>query len=73
MQEQISAGAAITPATSSIWRTEIAETVKLSWPMALTQLGQIAMMTSDLALLGRLGEHLSPPSRWRIPCCLPLL
>jgi MATE family multidrug resistance protein len=25
--------------------------------MALTQLGQIAMMTSDLALLGRLGEH----------------
>jgi MATE family multidrug resistance protein len=25
--------------------------------MALTQLGQIAMMTSDLALLGRLGDH----------------
>ncbi len=24
--------------------------------MALTQLGQIAMMTSDLALLGRLGD-----------------
>jgi len=57
MQEHTSAGAAITPATSSIWRTEVADTVKLSWPMALTQLGQIAMMTSDLALLGRLGEH----------------
>ncbi len=57
MQEQTSAGAVITPAKTSIWRTEVADTVKLSWPMALTQLGQIAMMTSDLALLGRLGEH----------------
>src|SRR5262249_35221716 len=26
-------------------------------PMAATQLGQIAMMTTDLALLGRLGDH----------------
>ena len=33
-----------------------AETVKLAWPMALTQLGQIAMMTTDLALIGRLGD-----------------
>ena len=33
------------------------ETVKLAWPIALTQLGQIAMMTTDLALIGRLGEH----------------
>jgi len=57
MQERTSAGAAITPAQPSIWRTEVADTVRLSWPMALTQLGQIAMMTSDLALLGRLGEH----------------
>jgi multidrug resistance protein, MATE family len=39
-----------------VWRTEIAETVKLAWPMALTQLGQIAMMTTDLALIGRLGD-----------------
>ena len=39
-----------------VWRTEIADTVKLAWPMALTQLGQIAMMTTDLALIGRLGE-----------------
>jgi multidrug resistance protein, MATE family len=51
------AGAAITPATPSIWRKEVGDTVKLAWPMALTQLGQIAMMTSDLALLGRLGDH----------------
>jgi MATE family multidrug resistance protein len=39
-----------------VWRAEVAETAKLAWPMALTQLGQIAMMTTDLALIGRLGE-----------------
>jgi MATE family multidrug resistance protein len=33
------------------------ETVKLALPIALTQLGQIAMMTSDLVLIGRLGDH----------------
>ena len=40
----------------AIWRTEMIDTVKLAWPMALTQLGQIAMMTTDLALIGRLGD-----------------
>ena len=39
-----------------VWRAEIVETVKLAWPMALTQLGQIAMMTTDLALIGRLSD-----------------
>src|SRR5258707_10087842 len=34
---------------------ELTETLKLAVPMALTQLGQIAMMTTDLALIGRLG------------------
>ena len=28
----------------------------LAWPMALTQLGHVAMMTTDLALVGRLGD-----------------
>src|SRR5207237_1708810 len=36
---------------------EFAETLKLAVPMALTQLGQIAMMTTDLALIGRLGDQ----------------
>jgi MATE family multidrug resistance protein len=36
--------------------TELAETLKLSVPLALTQLGQIAMMTTDLAFIGRLGS-----------------
>jgi MATE family multidrug resistance protein len=36
---------------------ELAETLKLAVPIALTQLGQIAMMTTDLALVGRLGDQ----------------
>jgi MATE family multidrug resistance protein len=44
------------PATRAVWRAEIGETVKLALPIALTQLGQIAMMTTDLALVGRLGD-----------------
>src|SRR5437764_8535390 len=35
---------------------ELTETLKLALPIALTQLGQIAMMTTDLALIGRLGD-----------------
>lgn len=37
--------------------TEFIETLTLALPIALTQLGQIAMMTTDLALIGRLGDH----------------
>jgi len=48
--------AAEPPIKRAIWRSELIETIKLAWPMALTQLGQIAMMTTDLALIGRLGE-----------------
>jgi MATE family, multidrug efflux pump len=39
----------------AIWRAEMVETARLAWPIALTQLGQIAMMTTDLALIGQLG------------------
>src|ERR1700758_1322466 len=35
---------------------ELPETLRLAVPIALTQLGQIAMMTTDLVLIGRLGE-----------------
>src|SRR5436305_4981566 len=35
---------------------ELSETLKLALPIAATQLGQIAMMTTDLALIGRLGD-----------------
>jgi MATE family, multidrug efflux pump len=36
---------------------ELTETLRLAVPMALTQLGQIAMMTTDLAFIGRLGNE----------------
>src|SRR3954454_10210134 len=36
---------------------ELTATLKLAVPIALTQLGQIAMMTTDLALIGRLGDQ----------------
>jgi multidrug resistance protein, MATE family len=35
---------------------ELTETLRLAVPIALTQLGQIAMMTTDLAFIGRLGD-----------------
>src|SRR5215208_767275 len=56
MPGAISAAGAVS-ADRGIWRDEMAETVKLALPIALTQLGQIAMMTSDLALIGRLGDQ----------------
>jgi MATE family, multidrug efflux pump len=45
------------PAPETAWRAEIVDTMRLAWPMAVTQLGQVAMMTTDLMLLGRLGDH----------------
>ncbi|MGB8489192.1 MAG: hypothetical protein WCD67_23225, partial [Xanthobacteraceae bacterium] len=45
------------PLRPSVWRGELIETIKLAGPLALTQLGQIAMMTIDLALIGRLGNN----------------
>src|SRR3954471_17965193 len=36
---------------------EFGETLKLAVPIALTQLGQIAMMTTDIALIGRFGTE----------------
>jgi multidrug resistance protein, MATE family len=36
---------------------ELAETLKLAAPMALTQLGQIAMTTTDLIFIGRISDE----------------
>jgi MATE family multidrug resistance protein len=43
------------PSSRDVWRREIADTLRLAVPMAASQLGQVAMMTTDLALIGRLG------------------
>jgi MATE family multidrug resistance protein len=44
------------PARSRHLALELAETLRLAVPLALTQLGQIAMMTTDIAFIGRLGS-----------------
>lgn len=36
---------------------ELSETAKLAWPMGLTQIAQIVMMTTDLAFIGYLGAE----------------
>jgi MATE family multidrug resistance protein len=54
--ETIRAADAAVPAASGLWRAELVQTIRLAVPMALTQLGQIVMMTTDLVLIGRLGD-----------------
>lgn len=38
----------------NLWRDEIRATVSLAWPMVLTNLGQTAMHTTDVMMMGRL-------------------
>src|SRR5579864_8308350 len=47
------ASIATTPRDRLAW--ELIETLRLAVPMALTQLSQIAMITTDLVFIGRLG------------------
>lgn len=49
--------AAAAPVSRHHLALELVETLKLAVPIALTQLGQIAMMTTDIALIGRLGSE----------------
>jgi multidrug resistance protein, MATE family len=42
-------------APESLWRDEIRATLSLSWPMVLTNLGQTAMTSTDVMMIGRLG------------------
>ena len=44
-------------ASSPHLASELTETLKLAAPMALTQLGQIAMTTTDLAFIGRISDE----------------
>jgi multidrug resistance protein, MATE family len=54
--DQIGRAGVTAPAAGHHLSLELAETLKLAAPMAATQLGQIAMMTTDLAFIGRLGD-----------------
>jgi multidrug resistance protein, MATE family len=48
---------AAVPASGHHLSLELGETLRLAVPIALTQLGQIAMMTTDIAFIGRLGSE----------------
>src|SRR5262245_59166631 len=54
--EIVSAADAGASAGQGSWRAELVQTARLAGPMALIQLGQIGMMTTDLLLIGRLGD-----------------
>lgn len=49
--------ASVTMTASHHLAAELGETLKLAVPLALTQLGQIAMMTTDIAMIGRFGSE----------------
>jgi MATE family multidrug resistance protein len=55
--DKIQRGSIAAAASGQRLLVELSETVGLSAPMVLTQLGQIAMMTTDLAFIGRLGDE----------------
>src|SRR2546423_13671913 len=61
MLEKVEAKSIAPPASTVVpgrhLAIELAETLKLAVPIALTQLGQIAMMTTDIAMIGRLGAE----------------
>lgn len=42
--------------TRAIWRREASATIRLAVPIAMTQLGQVVMMVTDVAMIGRLGS-----------------
>lgn len=41
--------------TPAPWRAEVRAMIALAWPMVLTNLGQTAMTTTDVMMMGRLG------------------
>ena len=47
----------IDPAARRAWATELRAMVALGWPLVLTNLAQIALTTTDVIVLGRLGAH----------------
>ena len=42
---------------AAAWAVEVRELLKLAWPLAVTQLAQMAIMTTDVIMLGRLGKE----------------
>ena len=55
--ELTGAGARIEAVGAAAWIAETRELLKLAWPLAVTQLAQMAIMTTDVVMLGRLGKE----------------
>jgi multidrug resistance protein, MATE family len=55
--ELTGAGARIETTGAAAWIAEVRELMKLAWPLAVTQLAQMAIMTTDVVMLGRLGKE----------------
>ncbi|HEU0229773.1 MAG TPA: hypothetical protein VFR20_04325, partial [Burkholderiaceae bacterium] len=39
------------------WRSEVKASMSLGWPIILTNLAQLAILTTDVILIGRLGPE----------------
>ncbi|MGN6514879.1 MAG: MATE family efflux transporter [Rhizomicrobium sp.] len=50
------AGARVSGHGLDAWFAEAREMLKLAWPLVVTQLAQMAIMTTDVVMLGRLGK-----------------
>ena len=55
--ELTGAGARTETVGAAAWIAETRELMKLAWPLAVTQLAQMAIMTTDVVMLGRLGKE----------------
>ena len=44
-----------TPPARPFWRTELEQMARLGAPIVMTQLAWVAMLTTDTAMIGRLG------------------
>jgi Na+-driven multidrug efflux pump len=63
------AGRRVTGHGLDAWFAEARELVKLAGPLALTQLAQMAIMTTDVIMLGHLStQALASARRWATRC-----
>lgn len=53
----MSAPAATLPASRSAWLAEASATLRLGWPLVLTNLAQTAMTATDVLMMGQLGPE----------------
>lgn len=57
MRNETTRNAVATAGDKSGWRLELSKTLRLALPIVLTQLAWVAMLTTDTAMMGRLGAE----------------